>query len=126
MIDNHKNELPILDDSQVEELFNARCADLKIIAKEKQYKKFVETCKEKCVNKKMNLTNMFLGPITASLIGRWMLAELIDITHLYLGENNLGDAGLESIAPAIAVSKTLIALDLQQNQFTPRCANSLL
>ena len=74
----------MLDKDQVEDLFQARCLDLKIPAKEKQFKKFKATCEEKCINKRLNLTNMFLGPITAQLIARWMLSGQIDITHLLL------------------------------------------
>ena len=55
---------------------------------------------------------MFLGPITAALISNWIICHKIDISHLLLGQNNLGDLGFEKLAVAIATSKTLICVDL--------------
>ena len=89
----------------------------------KQFKRFAEAINEKCINRQLNLTNMFLGAITATLIAKWMMLGQIDITHLLLGQNNLGDLGLEKIAPAICLNKALISVDLSQNQFTPRSAH---
>ena len=66
---------------------------------------------------------MYLGAIAASLIAKWLMLGHIDITHLLLGQNNLGDLGLEKIAPAICLNKTLISVDLSQNQFTPKSAH---
>lgn len=43
-----------------------------------------------------------------------MLGE-IDITHLLLGQNNLGDYGLEKLSVAISLNKQLIYVDLSQN-----------
>lgn len=62
--DVHHN-VPMFDTEMIQDLFDVRCQDLKIPAKEKQYKKFADNCNEKCVNRKIDLTNMFLGPITA-------------------------------------------------------------
>lgn len=64
MEDIHHN-VPTLDEEMIEDLFEVRCQDLKIPAKEKQFKKFLDNCLEKCVNRKIDLTNMFLGPLTA-------------------------------------------------------------
>ena len=83
--DKKADILPVLDSNQIQELFNARCRDLKIIAKSKQFDKFNESIQERCVNRKLNLTNMFLGPMTAQLISHWMILNRIDVTHLLLG-----------------------------------------
>ena len=72
----------------------------------------MDAINEKCKNRILNLTNMFLGPITAALVAKWLMLGHIDITHLLMGQNNLGDLGLEKIAPAIALSKSLICVDL--------------
>ena len=63
-------------------------------------------------NRKLNLTNMMIGPLTARLLSNWILTEKIDITHLLLGENNLGDEGVSILAEAIALSKTIVCVDL--------------
>ena len=68
---------------------------------------------------------MFLGPITAALISNWMLCNRIDITHLLLGQNNLGDLGFEKLTTAIGTSKTLICVDLQQNGLTPKSTTNI-
>lgn len=80
-----RNDIPILDEHQIEELFSARCNDLEIEIKEKQFKRFAESINEKCINRKLNLTNMFLGPITATLVAKWIMLGHIDITHLFFG-----------------------------------------
>jgi len=55
----------VLDLDQIYDLFDARCLDLKILAKDKQFKKFRDICLERSVNRKLDLTNLFLGPLTA-------------------------------------------------------------
>ena len=71
------------------------------------------------------MANMFLGPSSALLLSQWILGEKIDITHFLLGQNNLGDKGVEILAPALAVSKQIVAVDLSQNGLTPKCASSI-
>lgn len=53
-----------------------------------------------------------IGANTAKLISRWIMAEKIDISHLLLSQNNIGDAGVEVLAPALAMNQTIIAVDL--------------
>ena len=74
----------VFDDDQVAELFNARCKDLKIPFKVKQLSKFADICNEKCLNRKINLENMLVGPVTAQLLANWIIQGQIDITHLLL------------------------------------------
>ena len=73
----------------------------------------------------MDLTKMFLGTNTAQLIARWLMYEEIDITHLKMPYNNLGDEGMEALAHAISANRTLVVVDLSQNSITPRCARAL-
>ena len=44
----------------------------------------MHSCVSKCIDRKLDLTNMFLGPITAKLIAKWIIHEQIEITHLIL------------------------------------------
>ena len=60
----------------------------------------------------MDLTKMLLGTNTARLLADWMLRQEIDVTHLIMPFNNLGDEGLYELAPAISHSKTLVLVDL--------------
>lgn len=53
------------------------------------------------------------------------MSGLIDITHLNLSTNSLGDSGLDRLAPAIGMNKSLVFVDLSQNSFTPKCAYSV-
>ena len=75
----------MLDEEQVRELFETRCADLVIPFKEHQLKKFEAKLNEMSFNRKLNLTNMLIGPRTAALLAHWILQGTLDITHLYLG-----------------------------------------
>ena len=79
----------------------------------------------KCINRKLNLFNMFLGVKSANLIARWLIAEKIDVTHLLLGQNNLGDEGLETMASVLMMKKSIVVVDFSQNGFTPKSASAI-
>ena len=68
---------------------------------------------------------MFLGTNTAKLIARLLMREEIDLTHLKMPYNNLGDDGMAALSHAISANKTLVYVDLRQNSITPRCARSI-
>ena len=78
----------------------------------KQLGKFADICNERCLNRKVNLQNMFLGSVTAQLLANWIMLGLIDITDINLSENNLGDLGLQKLAPALAFNKAIFSVDL--------------
>ena len=80
-----RKDVPLFEEHQIRELFEARCSDLQIEGKDKQFKRFAEAIHERCKNRRMNLTGMFLGPVTATLVARWMMLGHVDITHLLLG-----------------------------------------
>lgn len=44
---------------------------------------------------------------------------------MLLSSNNLGDIGLEILAPALVRNHKIIVVDLSQNGLTPRCASSI-
>ena len=92
---------------------------------EKQFKKFADNCMNKCINRKLNLFNMFLGLKSAQLIARWLIADKIDITHLLLAQNNIGDEGLETMASVLMMKKTIVVVDFSQNGLTPKSASSI-
>ena len=71
------------------------------------------------------MTNMMIGPQTAQLLSEWIIDERIDITHLLLSKNNLGDEGISKLAEAIALSKSIVCVDFAQNGLTPKCAKSI-
>lgn len=53
------------------------------------------------------------------------MLKTIEPSHLLLSQNNLGDEGFAKLAPALAVSKSLVVVDLSQNSATPRSAASI-
>ena len=57
---------------------------MKIPVKLKQLGKFADVCNEKCMNRKINLENMFVGPVTAQLLANWTMLGLIEFTELLL------------------------------------------
>lgn len=93
-VDENTGRMPVFDENQVEELFKARCMDLRIESKDKQFKKFEAKLSELSYNRRCNLTNMLISTETAVLLARWMMTGAIDITHLILSKNALGDEGL--------------------------------
>ena len=117
--------MPVFTTSQIHKLFKARCQDLLIVCKERQLKKFTESCQTKCVNRKLNLFNMFLGLKSAQLITKWIIGGKIDVTHLLLGQNNLGDEGVECLASVLMMNNSIVAVDFSQNGLTPKCASSV-
>ena len=68
---------------------------------------------------------MFLGVNTANLIARWLIEGSINVTHLLLTNNNIMDDGVHALAKAISINKSLVAVDLSHNSFTPRCAQAI-
>ena len=109
----------------MEKLFSARCGDLQIPVKEWQRQKFEDKVSEMSFNRKLNLTNMMIGPLSAQLLSDWILDQRIDITHLILAKNNLGDEGVIKLAEAISFSKSIVFVDFTQNGLTPRCAKAI-
>jgi len=106
------------------ELYRVRCEDLDIMPKDKQQSKFVRHCYEKCINRKLNLSKLFLGPRSASLLAFWIRTEQIDITHLNLSWNNLGNNGVYNLSVSICSSRSLVSVDISQNGLTPRAASA--
>ena len=47
---NKNGDIFVFDEIQIQEFYQARCDDLKVIGKEKQMKKFIDMIKERCIN----------------------------------------------------------------------------
>ena len=73
----------------------------------------------------MNLTKMLMGTNVAKLIANWLLNDEIQVSHVLMPFNNLGDEGLYELARAISSNNTIVAVDFTQNSLTPRCAGAL-
>lgn len=68
-IDHTEEKQPVFSDEKAEQLYAMRCIDLGIPNKFAQRKKFIQLCSEKCIDRKLNLQKMMLGPECAALIG---------------------------------------------------------
>ena len=79
----------------------------------------------KCVNKKLNLQNLFLGFHSACLISEWIINKQIDVNQLLLRQNCFGDSGFEKISKAILRQSSIFYLDMAQNGLSVKCALSL-
>ena len=62
-----------------------------------QFKRFKENCKLRCINRKIILSDLLLGPKTAFEIKR-IISENPEISQIRLGKNKLGDEGIKHIA----------------------------
>lgn len=80
---------------------------------------------KKCVNRKLNLVNFFLGINCACLIGRWIERHEIDVSKVILRQNSIGDAGVAKIASAIRNCISILQLDLTSNGLTAKCAKTI-
>lgn len=84
LLDKSEDNKPVLSNAQAIELFNARCQDLGIQAKDRQKNKFLDLMNEKCIDRKLNLEKLLLGRQSAALLAKWMIAEEISVSHLLL------------------------------------------
>ena len=125
LLDKSEDKKPVLTNIQAIELFNARCLDLGIPAKDRQKNKFLDLMNEKCIDRKLNLEKLLLGRQSAALLAKWMLTEEISISHLLLQENNLCDAGFYELRKAIATSKSLVVVNLAMNNISPKSGYSM-
>ena len=79
----------------------------------------------RCVNLELNLSSLFLGESSATLIAEWIKNKEIRVSKLKLNQNQLGDKGLKSLAQALSQSDSIYFVDFSQNGISNRCASSL-
>lgn len=65
-----------------------------------QKKRFFEICRQFCVNRKIRLANLQLGPRTAQEL-RAILEDGQQVSQLLLSKNCLGDEGAKILAPCL-------------------------
>jgi len=80
--------------------------------------------KDRYHNRKLDLSNLFLGEQCAELISNWILTKQIEISVLILRNNCIGDSGLAKLANAVCIAE-IIHIDLTSNGLTNKCADSL-
>ena len=54
---------------------------------------------------------MLMGTNVAKLIANWLLNDEIQVSHVLMPFNNLGDEGLYELARAISNNNTIVAVD---------------
>jgi len=73
----------------------------------------------------MKLEKMSLGRQCAALIANWLISGAVEISHLLLAENNLGEEGLEELKIALATSTSIIVVDISLNNIGQKSAATL-
>jgi Ran GTPase-activating protein (RanGAP) involved in mRNA processing and transport len=81
-----------------------------------QYSRFQELCNELCANRKINFSELQLGPMLAGAIGNFVSTDRI--ARINLEKNSIGDEGVISLMNVIKFSKSLVVLNLSSNEIT--------
>jgi hypothetical protein len=82
----------------------------------------VNTVQKKCVDRKLNLENLFIGPATASLIALWLATRQIQVSSIQMRQNNIGDKGFAQLAKAISKVDGIHYVDFSQNGLSIKAA----
>lgn len=80
-----------------------------------QFKRFKENCKLRCINRKIILSDLLLGPKTAFEIKR-IISENPDISQIRLGKNKLGDEGIKHIASFLESSNQNVESEINSEE----------
>jgi Ran GTPase-activating protein (RanGAP) involved in mRNA processing and transport len=103
--------VPTLTMSQIKMFFQARCLDLGIDQMESQFEKFKDHFDKYCINRKLNLSDMNFS-IEGVKVITYLLDSKLDISHLIVNKNQIGDKGIKLLADCIAKNNTVIHLDV--------------
>lgn len=107
----------MLNEAQVEQLFLAKCDDLKIKLFQGQRDRFKEVCDKLCINRRLVFAEMNAAKQFATVLAGYLEHPYLQfrIAYLDLSKNNLGDTGAGIIARAVARSHSLVSLNLMSN-----------
>ena len=119
-----ENQNDVFNYDEVEKMCKAKCNDIGIELRENMIYKFNEYCKNKCKNRQVDFTEMYLGYYSIKILAK-IIKTSDRISYLNLTRNNIGDKGLELLANALSNSKTLVALNLTSNSISHKGADKL-
>ncbi len=115
---------PVLSSVQAAELYAARCEDLRLQYFPVQESRFHDFCATHCVDRKLLLKELGLGPSSAEVLKRLIRGNR-QFYYLDLRKNPLGDFGAAMLAGALKDTKSLVHLDLSSNDIGPRGAAAI-
>lgn len=104
-------ENTILSDSEMRNIFDAKCRDYKIKFDERLYKRFKNSQNKKMQYKIFEMEASAVGPKTADVITQ-ILQNHLHFKVICLSGNSLFDDGALSIAKFIAQNKNIISVDV--------------
>lgn len=115
----------VLNVSEISQLFDAKCKDLNVKAKQELELRFKEFVTSRCVNGIIDLSECNIGKNSISIIGNIIL-RYDNISRIILQHNQIGDQGLELLIPIISQSNSIIYLNLASNDIGIRGGSMLL
>lgn len=79
-----------------------------------------EVLKRLCVDRRLGLREMMLGVNSARVLNNVLIdpSTCHAVAHLDLSKNNLGDKGLELLAPALRTNCSLVCLKMGSNEIS--------
>ena len=103
MLNMEENQNDVFNYDEVEKMCKAKCNDIGIELRENMIYKFNEYCKNKCKNRQVDFTEMYLGYYSIKILAK-IIKTSDRISYLNLTRNNIGDKGLELLANALSNS----------------------
>ena len=103
----------------LKKIYTARCEDFSVKENESQMKRFIAKLGKSHLNRKLNLSNLGLGPISSREIASLIQRKQKEIAVLDISKNVLGNKGILPLLQVIKNSKTLIAIDIGANEIGP-------
>ena len=107
--------IQVFTENEIIELFNQKCKDLDVPIKEELMNRFLSYIKEKCVNRKIDLTDCNLGFNSMIILSEILYRNHDICSRLNLTKNNFGDSGIELLIEKIRNNSNIIELNLCSN-----------
>mmetsp|Transcript_30376 Transcript_30376/g.30018 ORF Transcript_30376/g.30018 Transcript_30376/m.30018 type:complete len:552 (+) Transcript_30376:107-1762(+) len=114
-----------ISEKQLTRIYEAKCKDLKILPIPDQMRKFFAFCEKAFKDRKFDLRECGIGPITADTIGE-ILRNNSNFCRLELAKNAIGDEGIKALFSNVMKNNSLVHIDLSSNDITPEGAKPIL
>ena len=109
----------------IRRIYYAKCQDLNIPVLPEQENRFYQFCMKHISNRKINMTETGMGPLSAAALGQ-MLKSNSEFAYINLGKNTIADKGGVAIAKSLVNSVSVVHLDLSSNDISCKGSDSII
>ena len=120
-----ESNIPGVTNTQLEQLYYAKCSDLQIPIQKDNKSKFFIYCSTHFLCKELRLTAYSLGVNSGKILNE-ILNRNNFFAYVKLGKNILGDEGIKNLLQGIINNQVIVHLDLSNNNITPEGSIYLL